>query len=37
MLAMTNDSQINFADFEGYSGSFLENGRSKPVFEFVAR
>lgn len=33
MLVMTNNSQINFADFERFSGSFLENGRPERVIE----
>ena len=37
MLVMTNDSQINFADFERFSGTFLEIDRSKRVFEFSER
>ena len=37
MLVMTNDSQINFADFERFSVSFLEIDRPKRVFEHSER
>ena len=37
MLVMTNDSQINFVDFERFSGSFLPIDRPKRVFEFAKR
>ena len=33
MLVMTNNSQINFADFERFSRSFLENGRPERLME----
>lgn len=35
MLVMTNNSQINFADFERFSGSFLESSRPEHVIDFA--